>query len=542
MSFFRCLFPLLLLTGLNACSYMGTLAKQTDYSLQQLSSPKQRVYKHMLEHETYFVFGRVEIPAQHMNRDAIAVIALSDKYHEAEVVDVNHQVQAGNYYGLNLPAGDYRLFLVSDLNRDGWYDEHEILARRDVSLNEASSPDKVVSDIHIVPDSGTAGDKDVFHVAVLRTSTASESLFYPKGTIRHLDDPIFSPAMANLGLYEPAAFLEATPLMFYAQEEDIGHKIPVIFVHGINGSPRDFSALLAHLDRSRFKPWFFYYPTGMDLKQLSAMFHRIFLSGQVIQLGDEMPVIIVAHSMGGLIVREALNLQTGSRNENKVSRLITLASPLGGHPDAGKSSRAPLTLPSWRNLDPASEFIAGLHRKPLPAETRYTLIFAHGDERSLKLGVNSDGVVPLSSQLTPEAQKEAGRQLGIDDTHTGILANRNAIREVMQIVDAEPAPYPEAYMRALQKGGFAVEAGADYTPMEAFLLRNIGHFLAALASGELPPTHPYHQHFIRAVHKETQATETSETAWLKFVRDHPEFGGTAPLAPQAPHHRAPVAQ
>ena len=35
----------------------------------------------------------------------------------------------------------------------------------------------------------------------------------------------------------------------------------------------------------------------------------------------------------------------------------------------------------------------------------------------------SDGVVALSSQLRPEAQKEAATVRGFDETHTGILAS-----------------------------------------------------------------------------------------------------------------------
>ena len=35
--------------------------------------------------------------------------------------------------------------------------------------------------------------------------------------------------------------------MFYALEDDFGFKMPVIFVHGINGSAREFAMLAAEL-------------------------------------------------------------------------------------------------------------------------------------------------------------------------------------------------------------------------------------------------------------------------------------------------------
>jgi len=110
--------------------------------------------------------------------------------------------------------------------------------------------------------------------------------------------------MATLGMYESAAFLELAPMLFYALEEDIGYKIPVIFVHGINGSPREFAEIVKHLDRRLYRPWFFYYPSGNDLGQLSEFFYNIFLSGKVIPL-YQTPTVIVAHSMGGVIVRDA---------------------------------------------------------------------------------------------------------------------------------------------------------------------------------------------------------------------------------------------
>jgi pimeloyl-ACP methyl ester carboxylesterase/uncharacterized protein YifE (UPF0438 family) len=518
---FRQIIASLIVFSLGGCTYLGTLVSQADYSLKQLASPEQRIYKHMLDRETYFVFGRIAY-AGRLNHEAVAVLAISDRFTDSEVVDINHLARPDSYYGLNLPSGDYRLLLVSDINHDGQYDESETLAGKAISLNPENAPDKVFGGVDIERPVANEGTRTAFRIAVQPTKVQSESLFYPKGTIRSLDDPIFAPEMATLGMYAPAAFLEAAPMMFYALEEDIGYKIPIVFVHGIDGSARDFAEIVAHLDRQRFKPWFFHYPSGMDLKQLAAMFHRLFLSGRVIPLGKEMPLIVVAHSMGGLVVREAFNLQNGSPDENKVARLITVASPLGGIPSARNATQAPVVLPSWRDLNPDGSFIAGLQRKALPAETKYHLLFAHGNEHGIKLGANSDGVVPLASQLHRKAQKEAAGQFGIDDTHTGILRNSEAIREILRISGEVPAPFPEPYMEELRKGGYAVELGADYTPLEAFMIHNLGYFMEALATGTLPAIHPIQEHFVRASRGEVQPNQPIEIAWQKFTRDYPD--------------------
>jgi triacylglycerol esterase/lipase EstA (alpha/beta hydrolase family) len=137
-------------------------------------------------------------------------------------------------------------------------------------------------------------------------------------------------------MYEPAAFLERAPTMFYSLEEYLRYKVPVIFVNGIGGTVREFIPIIQQMDRDRYVPWFFYYPSGSGLGQLAENFHRLFLSGKLFPK-TEMPIIIIAHSLGGVVVRESLNLIHEKNTENRVALLITIASPLGGHPAAASS-------------------------------------------------------------------------------------------------------------------------------------------------------------------------------------------------------------
>ncbi len=497
---------------------MSAVTKQAGYSIRQAFAPDQRTSKHLLQQDTFFIVGKIK-GARRIKDSPMAVVALSDKFRTAEVVDVNHTSRPDSYYGLNLPHGEYRLVVVRDRDRNGYYDESEIVGGRKLSISETTGSNKVLGDFDIDLRHHRVISDGTFRIAVQADTGRKESLFYPKGSLRTLDDPLFSRHMAEIGAYHPAAFLEEAPMMFYALEEDIFYKIPVVFVHGIGGSARDFETMVASLDRTRFKPWFFYYPSGLGLTQSGEMFYRIFLSGTVIPLG-EMPLIVVAHSMGGLVVREAFNNYRGQKSENRVARLITIASPFGGHPGAQSGiNNAPMILPAWRDLSPESEFVAQLHRQPLPTDIDYHLFFAYGNDSAIKLGENSDGVVPLSSQLNSAAQREASEKYGYDDSHRGILKNSEAIHKIMAIIDKVDFGMPEAMLNIANKGGFRFELGPDYTPLETYYIHNFGYLLQALASGRIKPHYPEQKHFVRVAQGKARAKTAHETAWIKFIRD-----------------------
>lgn len=261
-------------------------------------------------------------------------------------------------------------------------------------------------------------------------------------SVRDLDDSLFSSEMVDRGFFDPHAFLERAADMVYGLEPQDPARIPVVFVHGIRAGPRDFAALLAGLDRKAFQPWFFYYPSGAELADTSEAFHRLFLSGKAFR--SERPMVIVAHSMGGLVVREALNRCVEGRGGNRVARLVTLASPMGGLSSAGGAADGVLVIRSWRDLDPRSLFVQSLHRRPLPKGLAYHLFFTYGNGSRLKFGENSDGVVTLGSQLAPAAQDEATTRYGLDATHTSVLHEREAVRRILDAIRAAPSAVPQA--------------------------------------------------------------------------------------------------
>jgi pimeloyl-ACP methyl ester carboxylesterase len=509
-----------LLIAATGCTYLGSMRRQAVYAHAAERDPQQRIYKHMLDRDTFFVFGEL-LGAPDRDRAPMAVVAVSDAFRAGEVVDVNHCSRKDSFYGLNLPAGEYRLLVVRDANGDGFYDEREVVGVRTLSLAIETAPERVVGGYDIDLRAPPAAEVPGLRVKTHPSEELAESLFFPRGTIRSLDDDVFSPEMASLGMYEPAAFLERAPMMFYALEENYQQKVPVIFVHGIGGSAREFADVVAHLDRRRYRPWFFYYPSGSSLSQLSEMFYRIFLSGDVIKRQSS-PFVIVAHSMGGLVVRDALNRCTGSNKENPVARLITVASPLGGHPGAAAAERAPMVLPSWRDLNPSSPFIRALHRRPLPAGLEYHLLYTFGNPSAVKFGENSDGVVPLSAQLPPVAQAEAKAQFGFDATHTGVLHDPLAIAHLVKLIEEVKSAYPEDHLREMDRGGYRIPPGSGYTPLEAFVIHEYGYYLDALAMGRIAPCDEVTAHLVAVLQGRSRPRPPIETAWLKFAKEYPD--------------------
>jgi pimeloyl-ACP methyl ester carboxylesterase len=506
-----------------SCTYLKYASVQSEYARVQTAEPAQLNVKHMIEREKYFVHGRCIDATGRFDAMPKAIAAFSSRYKANERVDTMYFQVTGSHYGLNLPEGTYDLLVFADIDGDDVFESSEVIGRRLVELNDALVPQKVMGQVDVELAEPVTVD---WRVAIDAPDSreSSESLFYPAGTIRSLDEPIFDPTVSTLGMYDPASFLEQAPTMFYALEEDLGYKIPVIFVHGIGGSARDFSSIVERLDRIQYKPWFFYYPSGGDLEQLAELFYQIFLSGKVYQSGG-MPLIVVAHSMGGLIVREAINRYQDKPGENRLHLFVTIASPFGGHPAAASGEKHGLiVLPSWRDLNPTSPFITNLFRKPLPHFVRHELIYAFQNPGTIKLGENSDGVVPLSSQLDPRGQSQSSGQFGFDNTHTDILESDEVISYIRTLMDTVRNKFPESHLRVLRQGGYDMNLGPDYTPVAAYYIRSNGKYLMALTDGTLTPFHPEQSRFVEVARGLRPPQSEVEKNWLRFIDEHPELG------------------
>ncbi len=515
---------------LQGCTYFGQVRKQRELEESFSSDPNAETAKHLATRSKFIVYG-VLAGGGEASGKPLAVAAISSDYSEDEIVDVCHFCRSDSYYGLILPAGSYEIVALRDVDGDGLFEDGELVASDSISVNEELCPDRVLRLEDLQEGRPRAGRLRTLPIAVaMPDAERAESLFYPRGTLRSLSDPIFSPQTTQLGLYDPAAFMRVAPLMFYALEEDIGYKIPVVFVHGIDGSPRNFEAILGAMDHSRYKAWFFFYPSGADLRQMAQLFHDIFLSGSVIPKTGT-PVVVVAHSMGGLVVREALNLWEGpEKGGQDVRSVITIASPFGGMDSAGFGVRhAPLVLPAWRCLDPGSDFVAGLFRSPMKDRYRHYGLLA---SLSLVDGLDpadDDGVVPVSSQFPEAAHREFAATAACQAGHVDILQNPQAIEFVVSHISEVSIGWPDEHLDKLGEGGFDVELGDDYSPVDRYTIQTYGHYFRALLQGEIDPLEPSQAHLLDVIRGLAEPQNPSELLWLRFTREHPDLMGLTTL-------------
>ena len=240
------------------------------------------------------------------------------------------------------------------------------------------------------------------------------------GRVTTLDDPKFSRDNYSMGLWKPFNFLDhAEGGLFFLQEYQQG-KIPVLFVHGVNGGPTDWKNVIESLDKELYQPWVAYYPSGLRLDMISD-----YLVEAVSRLQHKhgfTEFYVIAHSMGGLVTRSFVKkyVEHAPENSKKLKLVMTVNSPMAGMPTAASGVKhSPIVVPSWRDVEPNSAFLKGIHTWKWPQEIPYHLVFSY------TTGKSSDGVVSLQSQVPLKLQSESIRMYAFNNDHVGTLNDNN---------------------------------------------------------------------------------------------------------------------
>jgi pimeloyl-ACP methyl ester carboxylesterase len=296
-------------------------------------------------------------------------------------------------------------------------------------------------------------------------------------TATRVTGPRLGAGIANL--LRPGHFV-GRPRIVFLQPFD-PDKTPVVLVHGLMSTPRMWEPLVLDLltdpeIRARCQFWFFYYPTGQPVP-LSALQLREALDDAAATHGLQRRLILVGHSMGGILSRaqvsrltlkdaqtivpnlaslpdgglvrralvfeprtdvaRAVFLFTPHRGSRLASsglgswgiRLIrlpdTLLSELGAVADQLTGPDRPRLPTSIHGLSPDSPFLGALDRTR-PTVPTHTILGDRGRGDGL---AGSDGVVPYLSAHLPSAESE----LVVPTGHGG-FAHPQSVAEIKRII------------------------------------------------------------------------------------------------------------
>lgn len=346
--------------------------------------------------------------------------------------------------------GNYRVMAFEDLNGDLVFQPNEPAGICESPSPIAARPGETLSNLLVrLQAPGAVRAPFRADVSSSASADAAEDLRrYQMGTVVSLDDPRFSAANVRWGLWAPLEFLPDTGAGLYFLQEYANDRIPVLFVHGSGGNPSDFRFLIESLDRSRYQPWVYFYPTGMRLERQGELLYRIVAALQ--NRFEFRQVCFLAHSMGGLVARGAIAEAVKRSAPIEFPTFITLSTPWQGHAGAEKGvAKSPAVVPAWRDMATSSPFLKRIWDTPLPKKTEYYLIFGYSGDFSLMINRNNDGAVSLASMLDPRAQAAARRAFGFNEDHGGILSSP-AVAQVVQTLLAGNGEVPPWIERKIE--------------------------------------------------------------------------------------------
>lgn len=418
------------------CDYLSFYTRRQHWSKVFDANPSMKVMKRLAPEDSLLLEGRIE-PVRPL-QEPLLLVAVSSQYRKNEIVAMRTLAAPSDAYEVFLPQGLYELYVFADRDRNGRFERDELVGRsapgQPVSVMPQHSADGVVvNGPAIAVDAGSAAVAD-FRV---RVRVRMNGHLHPS-----LDEEFFDPKFGNAGLYNPAALLAHTQGFLFGLEGYDENKTIILFVHGISGTPRDWKYFVDGMDRQRYQPLFFYYPSGLPLDTLGSVLTQVIVSLDGGSQKGSGRIVLAAHSLGGLASLSALQKLHAEGMPRSLALYVSFSTPYGGDDSAQTwVGRMPAVVPVWKDVARGSDFLANLARQPYPSAVPFYLFFSYNDPSTFKLGESSDGVVALRSQLEPAIQAMATKVLGFDETHQGLLSSERVRDAFYRLVDASvPAP------------------------------------------------------------------------------------------------------
>lgn len=351
--------------------------------------------------------------------------------------------QPGQWY-FSTASGKYLVAAFKDVNSDLIYQLDEpALAPVPENMIDCQPGGAKIDISLLIPEQGRTKAEAPLDISKLQTRSSKQQLDISLGQVTQigvlasLDQPRFADEIAEQSLWRPLDFLIDGNAGLYFLEPYSATKMPVLFVHGLNGTPRNFSYLIERLDRTRFQPWVVYYPSGAYIDNVSSYIDQMLQQLQAKYQFDK--IAVVAHSMGGLVSRNLIFKHQDNARNQTIPLFVSISTPWNGHDAATLGvDHAPTPVYSWEELAPGSRFLKQLFytgdqsetRRRLPDTMAKHLLFSFIDSEA------GDGTVSLASQLRAEAQDETDRLYGYQASHMGILNSPEVAHQINLLLES----------------------------------------------------------------------------------------------------------
>lgn len=413
-------FVVLIMAGTVSCRYMSIPAKDDVVAglVKQKGESESTVYNSAV------IKGRI-VSAED-DKDSTLIIAYrsaNGKKEFTEYVVTN----SNRSFMLYLPAGRHLLFAITDFNHNGIYEDDEVSGLYGSVLQPAEIAIREGELVTGVVIQTAQANKHQLKLP-LEWHEQKDQKFIRQlthnGQILKIYHEYFSLENAQTGYWNPSSFMKAFGAHIYLTEEYSPRKIPILFVHGAEGSPQNWIYFYMRLDRSRYQPWFFYYPSGIRLPLAAAL-----LNEELRELHHKhgfQKMVIVAHSVGGLTARSFMTRFISDKQNNFIKLFVTLATPWSGFGVADASQILPhKSIPVWVDLGTQSDFIKMTMEDRLPANINHYIFYGKNDK------------VCGDKALDDRAVACAVKSFGFDCTHDTILSDRKVFTRFTEILDKE---------------------------------------------------------------------------------------------------------
>ena len=251
------------------------------------------------------------------------------------------------------------------------------------------------------------------------------------GEVADLSHNRFSEKSWQKGFYKPEEFARETGVGIYFLKEYDARKIPILFINGMNGSPQLWKLFFSTINRDRYQPWFFSYPTGMSLTESAGLLAELLEGLHEICGFEEM--YLTAHGTGGLIARAAIIKKLKEESPDYITVFVSIATPWGGYKtEAAEVLDSTDAIPSLVDMKPDSQFFKSLYRSRIDLKLDHYMFVAYGTGM-LSLGPMG-APPPLKSQLYFTAQTEAVKEFGFYEDYLGILGSEDVVRKYNRVL------------------------------------------------------------------------------------------------------------